>query len=74
LIGVFALYHQPLVPTTAAVLAYHAIALWIPGLLGSVAFVQLRHTLRRESQPAAICMPLAEPIETVALPATVGAG
>ena len=65
LIGTFALYHQPLAATTAAVLAYHAIALWIPGLLGSLAFVQLRRTLQREAQPAAICMPLAEPIETV---------
>jgi uncharacterized membrane protein YbhN (UPF0104 family) len=74
LIGTFALYHQPLAATTAAVLVYHAIALWIPGLLGSVAFVQLRRTLRREAQPAAICMPLAEPIESVELPAGVSAG
>jgi uncharacterized membrane protein YbhN (UPF0104 family) len=74
LIGTFALYHQPLAATTAAVLAYHAIALWIPGLLGTVAFVQLRRTLRREAQPAALCVPLAEPIETVRLPATVGTG
>jgi uncharacterized membrane protein YbhN (UPF0104 family) len=72
LIGVFVLYHQPLAATTAAVLVYHAIALWVPALLGSVAFVQLRATLRREEQPAAICMPLAEPIETVRLPATAG--
>jgi uncharacterized membrane protein YbhN (UPF0104 family) len=74
LIGTFALYGQPLAATTAAVLVYHAIALWIPGLLGSVAFVQLRRTLRREAQPAAICMPLAEPIETVRLPAGVSTG
>ncbi len=74
LIGTFALYHQPLAATTAAVLAYHAIALWIPGLLGSLAFVQLRRTLRRQAHPAAICMPLAEPIETVRLPATVSIG
>jgi uncharacterized membrane protein YbhN (UPF0104 family) len=73
LIGVFALYHQPLAATTAAVLAYHAIALWIPGLLGTVAFVKLRQTLRREAQPAAICMPLAEPIDTAKL-RTIGAG
>jgi uncharacterized membrane protein YbhN (UPF0104 family) len=73
LIGVFVLYHQPLAVTTAAVLAYHAIALWIPGLLGTVAFVQLRRTLRREAQPAAICMPLVEPIETVQLQPAVAA-
>jgi uncharacterized membrane protein YbhN (UPF0104 family) len=62
LIGVFVLYHQPLAATTAAVLIYHAIVLWVPALLGSVAFVQLRNTLAREAQPAAMCAPLAEPI------------
>jgi uncharacterized membrane protein YbhN (UPF0104 family) len=62
LIGTFALYHQPLATTTAAVLVYHAIALWVPGLLGTVAFVQLRRTLQRDDRPAATCMPLAEPI------------
>jgi hypothetical protein len=58
LIGTFALYHQPLAATTAAVLVYHAIALWVPGLLGSVVFVQLRRTLQRQSRPAASCAPL----------------
>lgn len=72
LIGVFALYHQPLAATTAAVLVYHTISLWVPGLLGSVAFVWLRRTLQRQAQPAAICMPLAEPTETVRLPAVTG--
>jgi uncharacterized membrane protein YbhN (UPF0104 family) len=72
LIGTFALYHQPLAATTAAVLVYHAIALWIPALLGSVAFVQLRNTLRRETQPAAMCAPLAEPLEVVRPPALAG--
>jgi uncharacterized membrane protein YbhN (UPF0104 family) len=73
LIGVFVLYHQPLGATAAAVLIYHAISLWVPGLLGSIAFVQLRRTLQREAQPAAICMPLAEPGETLRLPAPAGA-
>jgi uncharacterized membrane protein YbhN (UPF0104 family) len=74
LIGVFVLYHQPLAATTAAVLIYHAISLWVPGLLGSVAFVQLRRTLQREVHPAAMCMPLAEdPVETVRLQAAGGA-
>lgn len=68
LIGTFALYHAPLATTAAAVLVYHAISLWIPALLGSVAFVQLRNTLRREAEPAAICMPLAEPIGALRLP------
>jgi uncharacterized membrane protein YbhN (UPF0104 family) len=65
LVGTFALYHQPLAATTAAVLVYHAIALWLPAILGSVAFVQLRRTLRREHEAAAMCAPLAEPIEVV---------
>jgi uncharacterized membrane protein YbhN (UPF0104 family) len=73
LIGTFALYHQPLAVTTAAVLVYHAIALWIPGLFGSVAFLRLRRTLRRETHLAAICIPLAEPIEIVRPPARAGA-
>lgn len=72
LIGAFVLYHQPLATTTGAVLLYHAIALWVPGLMGTVAFVQLRRILQREAQPAALCTPLAEPIETVQLPAAVG--
>jgi uncharacterized protein (TIRG00374 family) len=72
LIGTFVIFHQPLAVTTAAVLVYHGISLWIPGLLGSVAFVQLRSTLARETRPAAMCAPLAEPIQTVPLPASVG--
>jgi uncharacterized membrane protein YbhN (UPF0104 family) len=55
LIGVVALYGQPLAPTAAAVLIYHAILLWIPPPLGSVVFVQLRNTLRRAEKPASIC-------------------
>lgn len=69
LIGVFALYHQPLVVAAGAVLIYHAISLWVPALLGSVAFVQLRRTLEREDQPARMCAPMAEPIEVVQRPA-----
>ena len=72
LIGTFVLYHQPLAVTTAAVLIYHAIALWVPAILGSVAFVRLRSTLARETAPAAMCMPLAEPIEVVRASALAG--
>ncbi len=71
LIGTFTLYHQPLAATTAAVLVYHAISLWVPGLIGSIAFVRLRRTLQRETQPAVICRPLAEPIEAIHLPPDV---
>jgi uncharacterized membrane protein YbhN (UPF0104 family) len=69
LVGVFVLYHQPLAACTAAVLIYHAIILWIPGVLGSIAFVQLRNTLRRQTRPAAMCAPMAEPIEVARTPA-----
>src|SRR5205085_9225873 len=55
LIGVFALYNTPLALTTAAVLIYRAIQLWLPAMLGSVAFVQLRNALRRATAPAAFC-------------------
>lgn len=55
LIGAFTAYHQPLAVSTAAVLVYHATALWVPGLLGGLAFVKLRRTLERETRPAAIC-------------------
>jgi uncharacterized membrane protein YbhN (UPF0104 family) len=62
LIGVFAIYHVPVVESVAAVLAYRALQLWIPAALGSVAFVQLRKTLKDEAKAQAICSPLAEPI------------
>jgi uncharacterized membrane protein YbhN (UPF0104 family) len=62
LIGTLTLFHQPLAATTVAVLTYHAISLWVPALLGSVAFVRLRATLQREARPAAICMPLVQSI------------
>jgi hypothetical protein len=44
------------------VLAYRALALWLPALLGSVAFVQLRKTLQRDERPAAGCGDLASPL------------
>lgn len=62
LIGTFALYHTPLAAATVAVLAYRALALWIPALLGSVAFLRLRGSLSRLKEPAALCRPLAEPM------------
>jgi uncharacterized membrane protein YbhN (UPF0104 family) len=70
LTGVLVLYHQPLAVTAGAVLIYHAISLWVPALLGSVAFVvQLRRTLQRTPHPAALCAPLADPIEVAKVPA-----
>jgi uncharacterized protein (TIRG00374 family) len=68
LIGTFALYHVPVAESAAAVLGYRALQLWIPGVLGSIAFVQLRSSLRRDSDAATICEPLAEPIEVARIP------
>jgi uncharacterized protein (TIRG00374 family) len=65
LIGTFLLFHAPLATTTVAVLAYRAIQLWLPAVLGSIAFVQLRSTLRAESRPAMLCSPLAVVPESV---------
>jgi uncharacterized membrane protein YbhN (UPF0104 family) len=67
LIGALTVFHEPLAATTVAVLTYHAISLWVPALVGSVAFVRLRATLQRDERPAAICMPLAESIEAASL-------
>ena len=53
LIGTFALYHVPLTTSAAAIIAYRAIALWTPLVLGSIALVALRGTLQRGPERAA---------------------
>jgi uncharacterized protein (TIRG00374 family) len=60
LVGALVLYGVALTPATAAVLAYRAIALWVPALLGAVAFVALRRTLRNEAAEIAVCAPQTE--------------
>jgi uncharacterized membrane protein YbhN (UPF0104 family) len=42
LVGMYAAYGVPIAAATVAVLAYRALALWIPALLGSTAFIGLR--------------------------------
>jgi len=64
LIGALVLYGSPLSQAAAAVLAYRAFQLGLPALLGAIAFVQLRRTLRTAAAPAELCTPLAEPITT----------
>jgi uncharacterized membrane protein YbhN (UPF0104 family) len=68
LIGALTLYGSPLSQATAAVLAYRVVQLGIPAILGSVAFVQLRHTLTREEAPAALCEPFDQPLPVLTLP------
>jgi len=65
LIGALTLFHEPLAASTVAVLTYHAISLWVPGVVGSAAFVRLRATLKRDERAAAICRPLAQSIDSV---------
>jgi uncharacterized protein (TIRG00374 family) len=60
LVGAYALYKVPLASAVSAVLAYRAIALWVPAVLGAMAFVWLRRTLRRESAQIAVCAPQTE--------------
>jgi uncharacterized protein (TIRG00374 family) len=60
LVGTFVLYGVPITSAASAVLAYRAIALWVPALLGAGAFVLLRRTLRNESQAISVCAPETE--------------
>jgi uncharacterized protein (TIRG00374 family) len=69
LVGSFAVFNVPVTASAAAVLAYRVLQLWIPAILGTLAFVQLRDLLHGKQQDAAtICEPLAEPIEVELTP------
>lgn len=48
LIGTLVLYRVPITDATSAVLAYRAIALWVPVLLAAPALVGLRRALRED--------------------------
>jgi len=47
LVGALVLYGASATTATAASLIYHAIALWVPALWGTIAFLVLRHTRRQ---------------------------
>jgi uncharacterized membrane protein YbhN (UPF0104 family) len=57
LVGMLVVYGFKAVPATAAVLIYRAIQLWVPAVLGGVAFVQLRALLRNEAESIELCKP-----------------
>ena len=57
LVGTLVLYKVPVGAATAAVLGYRAIALWVPAVLGSLAFVMLRRSLSQEAIAIANCEP-----------------
>jgi uncharacterized membrane protein YbhN (UPF0104 family) len=50
-VGMFVLYGVPATLATAATVVYHAIALWVPALWGTVAFLILRHTRHKPLTP-----------------------
>jgi uncharacterized membrane protein YbhN (UPF0104 family) len=52
LVGTLALYGVHSRSTTAAVLLYHALALWIPTVIGTLAFVRLRRVISQAPVPA----------------------
>jgi uncharacterized protein (TIRG00374 family) len=60
LFGTLVLYHVSITAAAGAVLIYRAIALWVPALAGSAAFVALRRTLRDEAEQVAVCAPQTE--------------
>jgi uncharacterized membrane protein YbhN (UPF0104 family) len=60
LIGALVLYGAPLTQATAAEFAYHTFQLTVPAILGTIAFVRLRQTLRQSKAPAIECVWLAE--------------
>jgi len=60
LVGTLVLYHVPLASAAGAVLAYRAIALWVPAVVGGTAFLTLRRTLRDEAEQLAVCVPQSE--------------
>jgi uncharacterized membrane protein YbhN (UPF0104 family) len=52
LVGTLVIYGVSPIDATAAVLAYHAIAFWVPGLGGMLGLAQLRHGLSTEVGPS----------------------
>jgi uncharacterized membrane protein YbhN (UPF0104 family) len=62
LIGAMVLYGSPLSQAAAAVVVYRTFQLGVPAVLGAIAFVQLRRSLRTSTAPAQMCAPLGEPM------------
>jgi uncharacterized protein (TIRG00374 family) len=57
LVGTLTLYGVPIGSATAAVLAYRAIALVVPSILGGISLILLRRSLTRETISLADCSP-----------------
>ncbi len=54
LLAALLLYGLPAAPTAAAVILYHAIALWVPTLGGTIAFAQLRQSFASRRGPLTV--------------------
>jgi uncharacterized membrane protein YbhN (UPF0104 family) len=54
LVGMLVLYGAKATSATAAVLAYHAIALWVPTVVGAAAFLMLRRSLTQPLETTAV--------------------
>ncbi len=63
LLGALLLYGLPAAPTAAAVVLYHAIALWIPTLGGTIGFVRLRRSVAGRRETLALVPHAPEPAE-----------
>jgi uncharacterized membrane protein YbhN (UPF0104 family) len=86
LVGMLAVYGAPLSTAAAAVLIYRTISLWVPTLVGTVAYVLLRGDLHRPISPRRGSWPSRdqalpsgriahpEPAETAATPSASDAG
>ena len=61
LVGALVLYGAPPLQAAAAVLVYHAIALWVPALGGLFAYARLRPRLARAAVADAPARAIAEP-------------
>jgi uncharacterized membrane protein YbhN (UPF0104 family) len=60
LLGTLVVYHVSITAAAGAVLAYRAIALGVPAIVGAVAFAALRRTLRTEAEQISVCAPQSE--------------
>jgi uncharacterized protein (TIRG00374 family) len=68
LVGMLSVYGAPLSTAAAAVLIYRAISLWVPTLVGTVAYVLLRRDLRRPIAPRSGSWPSPEALMRVRSP------
>lgn len=72
LLGALLLYGLPAAPTAAAVILYHAIALWVPTIGGTIGFARLRGAVANGLPQRGTTPPKLSPAELRDKPARVG--